>query len=109
MDTGEIVTFSNCAEFSRKHNVCTPGVRGVLIGEQRYVGEWFCPDNKWRPKKYEIIGPDKKRYVVWEHLASEFRKDHNLSRCFRDLLSGKCDIYNGWTRADSNLKNPKIT
>jgi len=93
--TGEIVNFNSLLEFAGKYNIkCPNAIGSVLNGKANRIGEWFCPDNEWKPPV--LKDPQGNLHTFLS--VKEFSKTHNLVKeNVSRLLNCNRTHHRGWT------------
>ncbi|MCX5658061.1 MAG: hypothetical protein NTZ48_07600, partial [Candidatus Omnitrophica bacterium] len=96
MLTGEIIEFDSQQDFVEKYDLDCGQVSKVINGKCNFTGNWFCPDNKWRPKIHRVISPEGKEYSFFE--SQSFCKEHGIpsGTTFTGLLRGEDYTCYGW-------------
>ena len=103
---GEKFITKNMAKFCREHNLDKTNMSSVVSGKSKHHKGWVCslmgdnefPRNliKYETKKYCLISPEGKKYII-ENIK-QFSDEKNLqhSEMYR-LVNGKLATYKGWT------------
>ncbi len=104
--TKEIYLSNSIREFAERFDLEYNGVSALVRGKFKYLYDWICLENKWRPEYYKVISPDGKEYEVVQGKTREFARKHNLSlNGFFLVLRIDGYSHKGWIKSGCKSRN----